>query len=779
MRRMGKYLFFALACIATCSAQTVVLDSFNAGSATGAVRTGTTWIGSTTQNPTTLTVGGTARDDNGWGATGLTLNATGMNFITVTAQRDAGHAAGTFAIQFEDRNLNTQIFSVAASAFAIGSLTAVQIPITAWTGGFSSTQITGWSIGGGGVGTTPFRMTFDQLALNATATTGTIAPAATGNFGASTKAAGESITFTVSATGTTPLTYQWFKNSTTALTANVSATTAALTLTALTPSDAGSYTCTVTNAAGSIVSGAFTLTVTAQPASVTLGSLAATYTGSPRSVTAVTAPAGLPVNISYNGSATPPTDAGSFTVVATVNSPTYLGSATGTLVIARAPQAVAFAPLPATLRVGTPFALAATATSGGPVTFAVLTGAATLNGATLTPTSEAAITIRATQVGTTNYHPATTDLSFTTTKQTQNIDFAAVADFSGPTAPIALNATATSGLPVSFSVIGGSATLNGSALTPTASGVITVRASQPGNDTFNAAPDVSRTFTATLPVAPPPPPPPPPPGTQETRLANVSVRSGAGTGDQTLIVGLAVGGTGSKNVLIRGIGPGLTQFGVPGALADPSLRLFSAAGAQTNLNDDWGGGAVLSTAFSTVGAFALPAASKDAALLVPIATGAYTTQITAASGTGLALLEAYDFDATPTGARLVNISARTQVGTGENVLVIGFVITGSGSQSILLRAIGPGLTQFGVGGVLVDPQLRLFNAAGAQTEINDDWGGSAALAAAFAQTGAFGLPVASKDAALVVTLSPGAYTAQVSGVAATTGVALVEVYELR
>ncbi len=262
------------------------------------------------------------------------------------------------------------------------------------------------------------------------------------------------------------------------------------------------------------------------------------------------------------------------------------------------------------------------------------------------------------------------------------------------------------------------------------------------------------------------------------RLANVSVRSGAGTGDQTLIVGLAVGGTGSKNVLVRGIGPGLTQFGVPGALADPQLRLFNAAGTQINLNEDWGGGATLSAAFTAVGAFALPAASKDAAFLVPIAAGAYTAQITAASGTGVALLEAYDSDATPATARLVNISARTQVGSGENVLVIGFVITGSGSNRILLRAVGPGLTQFGVGGVLADPQLRLFNAAGVQTDLNNDWGGTAALTTAFAQSGAFGLPAGSRDAALIVNLPAGAYTAQVSGIADTTGVALVEVYEL-
>ena len=262
------------------------------------------------------------------------------------------------------------------------------------------------------------------------------------------------------------------------------------------------------------------------------------------------------------------------------------------------------------------------------------------------------------------------------------------------------------------------------------------------------------------------------------RLANVSVRSAAGTGDQTLIVGLSVGGSGSKNVLVRAIGPGLTQFGLAGVLADPQLRLFNAAGVQTNLNDDWGGGATLSNAFTAVGAFSLPATSKDAALLVPVAAGAYTAQITATSGTGIALLEAYDSDATPATARLVNISARTQVGIGDNVLVIGFVVTGSGSKNILLRGVGPGLTQFGVGGVLADPQLGLYNSSGVAINTNDNWGGASALTTAFTQTGAFSLPSASRDAALVVSLPPGAYTAQVSGVGATTGVALIEVYEL-
>jgi alpha-tubulin suppressor-like RCC1 family protein len=263
-----------------------------------------------------------------------------------------------------------------------------------------------------------------------------------------------------------------------------------------------------------------------------------------------------------------------------------------------------------------------------------------------------------------------------------------------------------------------------------------------------------------------------------SRLANVSVRSSAGTGDQTLIVGLAIGG-GAKLVLLRGIGPGLAQFGLGGTLADPQMRLFNSAGAQTHLNDDWGGGATLMTAFAASGAFGLPLASKDAALFVPLGVGAYSAQVTSSGSAGTALVEAYDFDGPTTASRLINLSVRTQVGTGENILIVGFVVEGNAPKQILLRAVGPGLAQFGVGGVLADPRLSLFSSGvSTATQVNDNWGGSAALSAAFTATGAFGLASVSKDAALLVTLQPGAYTAQVSGVGDTTGVALVEVYEV-
>ncbi len=244
-----------------------------------------------------------------------------------------------------------------------------------------------------------------------------------------------------------------------------------------------------------------------------------------------------------------------------------------------------------------------------------------------------------------------------------------------------------------------------------------------------------------------------------------------------MIVGLVRGGTGAKQILLRGIGPTLAEFGVGGALADPRLRLFNSGGELVIENDDWGGAASLAAAFGQHGAFALAAASRDAALLVPLRTGAYAAHVTSAAASGVALVEAYEADSA-TSARIVNLSVRTRVGTGENVLVLGFVIAGSGNKNLLVRGIGPTLAQFGVNGVLGDPQLRLFDAQGRVLQLNDDWAGTAALSANFTQAAAFALPTNSKDAALAASLSPGAYSVEVSGVGATTGVALVELYEL-
>jgi sugar lactone lactonase YvrE len=292
-----------------------------------------------------------------------------------------------------------------------------------------------------------------------------------------------------------------------------------------------------------------------------------------------------------------------------------------------------------------------------------------------------------------------------------------------------------------------------------------------------------------------PPPPPPhgePPGdtvtpsVESSHISNLAIRSRAGAADKTLIVGFQVGGagtSGAKPILLRAVGPTLAQFGVTGTLADPTLELYSGS-SKIDQNDNWAGDPQVAAIAAQVGAFALSnTTSKDAALFRPNFTaGSSSVWITSRSGdTGIALAEVYDATgdaafsiATP---RLTNVSARSQVGTGNDMLFAGFTITGTGFKTVLIRAVGPTLGVFGVTGTLSNPQLELFSGV---TKIfdNDDWGGDVRMTTAFASVGAFALPPASKDAALLVTLAPGSYTVQVSGVGGTTGVALVEVYEL-
>ncbi|QYM77961.1 hypothetical protein K0B96_11625 [Horticoccus luteus] len=266
--------------------------------------------------------------------------------------------------------------------------------------------------------------------------------------------------------------------------------------------------------------------------------------------------------------------------------------------------------------------------------------------------------------------------------------------------------------------------------------------------------------------------------TPEARLVNLSVRSATGTGSETLIVGFVVGGSGDKTLLLRGIGPGLTTFGVTNAVADPGMHLFTGTN-EVDANDDWDGSATTAQTFARVGAFPLTAGSKDASLLSPLSAGVYSFHISAsAAASGVALAEIYDTDTAASTTHLVNISARTQVGSGQNILIAGFVVGGNAPQTLLLRGVGPTLAGFGVTGTLADPQLELFR-DGTSIAHNDNWGGTPALKNAFALVGAFPFGSdSSQDAALLVTLPPGVYSAQVSGVAGATGVALVEIFLL-
>ncbi|MBI5694010.1 MAG: hypothetical protein HZC55_28375 [Verrucomicrobia bacterium] len=268
-------------------------------------------------------------------------------------------------------------------------------------------------------------------------------------------------------------------------------------------------------------------------------------------------------------------------------------------------------------------------------------------------------------------------------------------------------------------------------------------------------------------------------GTAVAYLGNLSVRARAGSGSETLIVGVTVGGnaTTPKSVLVRGVGPTLGAFGVGGVLADPVLTILSGT-ATVATNDDWGTDTNVAATTAAVGAFALPAGSRDAALFGSgIASGGYTIQLTGKGGaTGNALIELYDTASaasmTATASRFTNLSARTFGGTGNDTLIVGFNVAGTGSRRLLIRAVGPGLAAFGVGGTMADPKLELYQGQ-AKIGENDNW--EAATLATQQAVGAFGLPAGSRDAVLVATLQPASYTVQVTG--GTTGVVLVEVYE--
>jgi hypothetical protein len=240
-----------------------------------------------------------------------------------------------------------------------------------------------------------------------------------------------------------------------------------------------------------------------------------------------------------------------------------------------------------------------------------------------------------------------------------------------------------------------------------------------------------------------------------------------------LIGGFTVRGSTASNLLIRGIGPTLGIFGVPSFLADPRLELVNAQQVSVAINDDWSG-----ADGSAVGGFALPPGSKDAVISRSLTQGGYTAQVRGAGNTtGEALVEVYEAPPVSATSELVNLSARTQISSGQT-LIAGFTIGPGSARTVLVRAVGPALGAFNVAGVLANPRIELFS-GGTVVGANDDWAGDAVLANATASVGAFPIiDLASRDAALLVTLPPGGYTAQITGVGGASGIVLVELYLL-
>lgn len=587
-----------------------------------------------------------------------------------------------------------------------------------------------------------------------------------------------------------------------------------------------------------------TADITQNSAVIAFGILSFTYNGAPHATTATTTPAGLPLTLTYDGSASAPSNAGAYTVAAVVNSGTYSASASATLTIARAAQTIAVAN-PGALTVGTPVVLSAAASSGLSVTFSVVSGRATISGRSVTATAPGSLTLRATQAGDGNYLPATSDVTVVAGVLSQTITFAALPDKKTTDAAFTLSATSSSGLPVTFAVASGPASISGSTLTLNGTpGVVSVVASQAGDATYAAATAVTRTFTV---------------GTVGTQVffgttaandkvgAYVSADSThgtiigylAGTGEGFVcdftvdgsgafegVAHVFPGSTGSATVsatTLDGSGNATTRTAaaaaprtfrgtvVDGTLSGTVVELGLAFSANLQPNTgttsgiagyyvapevDTSSGSVYSVinaqneiyvlavsagkiaantgTVNSNGTFSVTSSagasvngSVDSATTTVSGTFTWTDKSTQ-SFSGLSSV-------TPRSDRLYNLSSRGFVGTGQNILIAGFIVSGSDPKTLAVRAVGPALTNFGLKGALAGTVMRLFDTRGQVLLTTTGGGNDAELATTFARVGAF--PLTAADSAAVVTLAPGAYTLHVIGLQGATGVGLAEVYD--
>jgi len=271
-------------------------------------------------------------------------------------------------------------------------------------------------------------------------------------------------------------------------------------------------------------------------------------------------------------------------------------------------------------------------------------------------------------------------------------------------------------------------------------------------------------------------------------LDNISSRAFVQTGDNVMIGGFIVQGTEPKRVIIRAIGPELTQYGIPNPLFNPTLELHDGAGALIASNDNWMttiiGGIITSNQVAEIRASGhAPGDGRESAIIADLPPGNYTAILRGVNDTtGVALVEAYDLNP-DANSTLGNISTRSFVQTGDNVMIGGFIVQGTASKRVIVRAIGPELTRYGVPNAMANPTLELHDSTGALIATNDNWRttiiGGIITTNQVREITASGLaPADGRESAIIAELPPGNYTAIVRGVNETTGVGLVEVYDL-
>jgi hypothetical protein len=280
------------------------------------------------------------------------------------------------------------------------------------------------------------------------------------------------------------------------------------------------------------------------------------------------------------------------------------------------------------------------------------------------------------------------------------------------------------------------------------------------------------------------------PQTGPPSLGNVSTRSFVQTGANVMIGGFIVQGSGPKRVIIRAIGPELTQYGIPNALANPTLELHNGTGALIATNNDWQttiiGGIITGSQVSDIqNSGHAPTAASESAIIADLQPGNYTAILSGVNGTtGVALVEVYDL-APAASSSLGNVSTRSFVQTDSNVMIGGFIVQGSGPKRVIIRAIGPELSAppYNIPNALANPTLELHNGAGALIASNDNWqttiiGGIITSSQVSDIQNSGHAPTAASESAIIANLQPGNYTAILRGISNTTGVALVEVYDL-
>jgi acetyl esterase/lipase len=284
--------------------------------------------------------------------------------------------------------------------------------------------------------------------------------------------------------------------------------------------------------------------------------------------------------------------------------------------------------------------------------------------------------------------------------------------------------------------------------------------------------------------------PPLPTSTPGASTGNISTRGFVQTGSNVMIGGFVVQGTGTKRVIIRAIGPELTLYGIINALANPTLELYDSVGALIGFNDNWqttviGGFISIDQVTDILNSGFAPTDLREPAIIADLPPGNYTAIVRGIdNATGVALVEAYDLSPGTTSV-LSNVSTRGFVQTSDDVMIGGFMVHGTGTKKVIIRAIGPelGAPPYNLSGALADPTLELHDATGALIGSNDNWqttiigGIITSNQVSDIQNSGFA-PTNQSESAIIADLAPGNYTAIVSGVNNTTGLALVEVDDL-